>query len=193
MQRHALSPYVGASFRGCVERTIRRGETIFASGEITARSRGKFVRPFLAETFMHHLGQTRSAHRADHILQTPETFVRAPLPGMRKATAIVHISPAVGAQFTQYTAEFEPGGSLEPAAVQRFLYVLEGEVEINGVALPHGDYAYLPPGHFARVSSQTAALRRNHRKALSVLARGLRARLLYGPRKRPSRYGSHGR
>ncbi len=33
---------------------------------------------------MHHLGQTRSAHRADHILQTPDTFVRAPLPGMRK-------------------------------------------------------------------------------------------------------------
>jgi len=48
MQRHALSPYIGASFRGSVERTIRRGETIFASGEITARSGGKFVRPFLS-------------------------------------------------------------------------------------------------------------------------------------------------
>jgi allantoinase len=47
MQRHALSPYVGSSFRGCVLRTIRRGETIFASGEITARSKGKFVRPLL--------------------------------------------------------------------------------------------------------------------------------------------------
>jgi allantoinase len=45
-QRYALSPYLGASFRGSVERTIRRGETIFASGEITARSGGKFVRPF---------------------------------------------------------------------------------------------------------------------------------------------------
>jgi allantoinase len=47
LQRHALSPYVGSSFRGCVVRTIRRGETIFASGEITARSKGKFVRPLL--------------------------------------------------------------------------------------------------------------------------------------------------
>ncbi len=47
MQRHALSPYVGSCFRGCVVRTIRRGETIFASGEITARSEGKFVRPLL--------------------------------------------------------------------------------------------------------------------------------------------------
>jgi len=107
---------------------------------------------------MHHLGQTRSAYRADHILQTPETFVRAPLPGMKNATAIVHASPAIGARFTQYTAEFEPNGSLEPASVQRFLYVLEGEVEINGVALPQGDYAYLPPGHPAPVSSKTAAI-----------------------------------
>jgi allantoinase len=46
-QRHALSPYLGRTFRGCVVRTIRRGETIFASGEITARSPGRFVRPSL--------------------------------------------------------------------------------------------------------------------------------------------------
>jgi len=46
-QRHELSPYVGFTFRGCVVRTIRRGETIFASGEISARSRGHFVRPSL--------------------------------------------------------------------------------------------------------------------------------------------------
>ncbi len=44
-QRHALSPYVGSDFRGAVARTIRRGETIFDSGEIVARTRGKFVRP----------------------------------------------------------------------------------------------------------------------------------------------------
>jgi allantoinase len=47
MQRHALSPYLGFTFRGGVVRTIRRGETIFASGEITSRSGGKFVRPSL--------------------------------------------------------------------------------------------------------------------------------------------------
>jgi allantoinase len=44
MQRHALSPYLGSTFRGCVERTIRRGETIFASGQITARTQGRLVR-----------------------------------------------------------------------------------------------------------------------------------------------------
>jgi allantoinase len=47
MQRHALSPYLGATLRGCVVRTIRRGETIFDSGHITARSPGLFVRPSL--------------------------------------------------------------------------------------------------------------------------------------------------
>ena len=47
MQRHALSPYLGSTFRGGVVRTIRRGETIFASGEITSRTGGKFVRPSL--------------------------------------------------------------------------------------------------------------------------------------------------
>jgi allantoinase len=46
-QRHAISPYLGSSFRGCVVRTIRRGKTIFVAGEITARSAGRFVRPSL--------------------------------------------------------------------------------------------------------------------------------------------------
>ncbi len=45
LQRHPISPYVGHTFRGSVQRTIRRGETIFAGHEITARSKGTFVRP----------------------------------------------------------------------------------------------------------------------------------------------------
>jgi (S)-ureidoglycine aminohydrolase len=106
---------------------------------------------------MHHLGQTRSARRADHLLQTPDTFVRTVLPGMTKAAAIVHIAPAVGARFTQYTAEFEAGGVLEPAAEQRFVYVLEGELEVNGARLTSGDYAYFPPEHAANVSTKTPA------------------------------------
>jgi len=93
---------------------------------------------------MQHLGKTRSAHRSDHLLQTPDTFVRAPLPGMRKATAVVHIAPAGGARFTQYTTEFEAGGTLEGAFVQRFIYVLDGELTAGGHTLGSGDYAYFP-------------------------------------------------
>ncbi len=44
-QRHALSPYVGSTFRGVVRRTLRRGETIFRDGAITAQSSGVLVRP----------------------------------------------------------------------------------------------------------------------------------------------------
>ena len=94
---------------------------------------------------MHPFGQTRSARQHDHLLQTPDTFVRAPLPGMRAATAIVHAAPAMGAKFTQYTAEFEPGGTLASAATQRFVYVLQGALTIAGVTLHPGDYAWMPP------------------------------------------------
>ena len=106
---------------------------------------------------MHHLGQTRSAHRADHLLQTPDTFVRAPLPGMQKAAAIVHTAPAAGARFTQYTVEFEAGGLLPPAAAQRFMYVLEGDVSFDGAVLSPGDYAYTSAERAATVSAKTAA------------------------------------
>jgi allantoinase len=42
-QRHPASPYVGRRFRGRVRRTIRRGETIFMNGRVTARTKGRFV------------------------------------------------------------------------------------------------------------------------------------------------------
>ena len=38
-QRHPVSPYLGRSFRGRVRQTIRRGETIFRDGQISASSR----------------------------------------------------------------------------------------------------------------------------------------------------------
>ena len=76
---------------------------------------------------------------------------------MHKATAIIHVAPAVGARFTQYSAEFEAGGSLGPTSVQRFLYVLDGEVQIDGVSLGPGDYAYFPSDHAARVSAKASA------------------------------------
>ena len=44
-QRHALTPYLGRTFHGVVRRTIRRGETIFVDGAVTARSHGRLVRP----------------------------------------------------------------------------------------------------------------------------------------------------
>lgn len=102
---------------------------------------------------MHQLGATRSAHRHNHLLQTPDTFVRAPLPGMRNATAIVHIGPGGGACFTEYTAEFESEGSLGTTEHQRFVYVLEGELEVRDQKLRPGGYAYLPAGDETAIKS----------------------------------------
>ena len=97
---------------------------------------------------MHNLGQTRSSHQHNHILQTPDTFVRTALPGMKKASAIVHIGPALGAAFTEYTAEFEPKGELGNTSAQRFIYVLEGTLTLETKGKRHDlgarGYAYLP-------------------------------------------------
>ena len=68
--------------------------------------------------------------------------MRAPLPGMKRATAVVHASPTIGAKFTQYTAEFEAGGVLPRCETQRFVYVLEGTLQ----GMKAGDYAWFPAG-----------------------------------------------
>jgi len=106
---------------------------------------------------MQSLGHTRSARYPDHLLQTPDTFVRAPLPGMRGVTAIVHAAPAIGAKFTQYTAEFEPQGTLAPIQDQRFVYALEGTIEAPGITLKAGDYAWFPPGADVELRAASAA------------------------------------
>ena len=45
LQRYPLTPYLGNTFRGIVRETVRRGETIFRNGTITARECGRLVRP----------------------------------------------------------------------------------------------------------------------------------------------------
>lgn len=110
---------------------------------------------------LHDLGQTRSSQHRNHLLLTPDTFVRTPLPGMKKCMAIVHAGSAVGAAFTQYTAEFEPGGELGGTAAQRFLYVIAGEInlEVGGkkTQLKAHGYAYIPEKAQHRVVSASAS------------------------------------
>jgi (S)-ureidoglycine aminohydrolase len=105
---------------------------------------------------MQQLGYSRSSHKHDHLLHTPDAFIRAPLPGMKKATAIVHAAPALGAAFTQYTAEFEPGGSLGPAPTQRFVYVLSGKLKVLGKTIGPDEYAYLPVGEEPVVAAKAS-------------------------------------
>jgi (S)-ureidoglycine aminohydrolase len=104
---------------------------------------------------LHNLGRTRSSQQPNHLLLTPDTFVRAALPGMKKCQAVVHVGPALGAAFTQYTAEFESGGELGGAEAQRFLYVLEGSVKVEAEGKSHQlaarGYAYFHEGEAHRV------------------------------------------
>jgi (S)-ureidoglycine aminohydrolase len=96
---------------------------------------------------VYNLGDTRSSLQRDHLLLTPDTFVRTVLPGMKSAAAIVHIGAAVGAAFAEYTAELENGGELGDTTEQRFIFVRDGvvTVEIDGKrnALGARGYAYL--------------------------------------------------
>src|ERR1700691_2844151 len=110
---------------------------------------------------MHNLGHTRSDRHPTPLLQPPDTFVGMPLPGFDSVPVIVHAAPAIGAAFTQYTAEFEPGGSLGPAHGQRFLYVLEGgiSVALDGQTrqLGPGEYAHVPANQQHSVKSTAKA------------------------------------
>ena len=110
-----------------------------------------------------HLGETRSSLKSDHLLQTPDTFIRTPLPGGEDVDFIVHAGPRLGANFTMMTAEFRLGGRLPvlTPGIERFVYVLEGDVELDRpfetTILKSGGFAYLPPNTPHAFEAKTAA------------------------------------
>ncbi len=79
---------------------------------------------------------------------------------MKACVAVVHAGPAMGAKFTQFTAEFESGGELGGTPAQRLLFVLEGQLtlEIDGRRSDIGSrgYAYLPQDLPHRVVAKMA-------------------------------------
>jgi (S)-ureidoglycine aminohydrolase len=95
---------------------------------------------------------------------------------MKGCTAIVHAGPALGAGFTEYTAEFEVGGELGSTSAQRFLFVIEGAVRADVGAKrqelgPRG-YAYFPKGAQHRVLatkvSRVAVIEKHYQSLKSV-------------------------
>ena len=109
------------------------------------------------------LGYTRSASRRDHLLQTPDTFVRTPLPGLAGGLAIVHVAPHIGAGFAMMTVELDPGGLLAHSPTQRFVFVLEGRLTLREASSPQphklvaGSYAYMPTDHPHTLSAKGKA------------------------------------
>lgn len=125
---------------------------------------------------MQNLGGTRSSQHPNHLLQTVDTFVRAPLPGMKGCTAIVHAGPALGGAFTQYTAEFEAGGILGSTPAQRFIFVIEGSVKAEAAGKQNEigarGYSYFPEGLAHHVvatqASRVAVVEKRYRAIDSV-------------------------
>ena len=118
---------------------------------------------------MNPFGSTRSSIRNDHALITPDSHVTAPLPGWTDTDGIILISPAMGsstrAQFSQYLVLMEVGATAgaPPAGVERFIYVLQGEVKLtaNRVSevLTPGNYAFIPADtHHKLVAENPARL-----------------------------------
>jgi (S)-ureidoglycine aminohydrolase len=114
---------------------------------------------------MHHLGVTRSAHCRDHLLHTPDAFIRIPLPGLTLGSAIVHAAPAMGAAFTQYTVELEVGGALASSGlpgVQRFVYVVSGAVDLAADAafrsLPASGFCFVPADTVHTLTAREASV-----------------------------------
>lgn len=123
---------------------------------------------------MQHLGSSRSSSKPDHLLQTPDTFVRTTLPGAAGVEFVIHAAPQLGAAFTEMTAEFAEDGTLGPAPAQRFFYVIEGELELTTGADRHllcdGGFAYVPQGlpHTVRaIGKARAAVIEKHYEPLS--------------------------
>jgi (S)-ureidoglycine aminohydrolase len=103
-------------------------------------------------------GFTRTVVRPLYALLTPDGFVPSNLPGWKNVTAIVNISPAMGARFSQVQITLGENGVGEghTGVLEFFIYVLEGQcaAKIGGgkIGLVAGHYVFIPPKtkfHFA--------------------------------------------
>ena len=97
------------------------------------------------------LGQTRSVYKREYALIAPDSHVPAPsvswsVDGV-PATAIVLIAPVMGARFSQTLVTLPIGNAMLQNAdsIERFIYVLDGEMKWQEQTLQSGSYLYLPP------------------------------------------------
>jgi (S)-ureidoglycine aminohydrolase len=97
-------------------------------------------------------GHTRARVAARHALITPDNHVNSSLPGIAGATAVVLVSPAMGARVAQTLLTFETGGSarIDAGESQTFGYVMDGGATVAVGAksrrLRPGGYFYCPAG-----------------------------------------------
>ena len=96
-------------------------------------------------------GFTRTVVKPRYALLTPDGFVPSRLPGWENVTAIVNISPAMGARFSQLQISFgkKGEGKGSTGGLEYFVYVLEGGCKgrISGKSanFSAGAFAFIPP------------------------------------------------
>ncbi|HTV40450.1 MAG TPA: (S)-ureidoglycine aminohydrolase [Candidatus Sulfotelmatobacter sp.] len=96
-------------------------------------------------------GLTRTVVESRYALLTPDGFVPSHLPGWSNATAVVNISPAIGARFSQLQITFGKNGSGrgKTGTLEFLIYAVEGECsgKVGGKRLDliAGSYVFLPP------------------------------------------------
>lgn len=95
-------------------------------------------------------GSTRSRVTGNYALIVPDTHVSTAPNGWTNASAVVHISPELGARFLQYTAVMQShAASASPGAgIERFVFVLDGSVQLTVADVVHSlhqdEFAFLP-------------------------------------------------
>lgn len=96
-------------------------------------------------------GFTRTVVKPRYALLTPDGFVPSNLPGWKNVVAVVNISPAMGANFSQLQITFgeNGGGEGNTGALEFFICVLEGKcgAKLGGrkYNLIAGSFAFVPP------------------------------------------------
>ncbi len=112
-------------------------------------------------------GSTRDVVKERYALRTPSGFVPSILPGWTGSTAIVQISPAMGANLSQILVKFEKGGEGKGnyGPIENFVYALAGKcsAKVGGkkAALTAGSYMYIPSEtefHFSAPDKDTQLL-----------------------------------
>jgi (S)-ureidoglycine aminohydrolase len=109
-------------------------------------------------------GSTRNVVKHRYALLTPSGFVPSYLPGWENATCIVLISPAMGAQFTQYLITFNKDGHGRgnTSKTEFFAYMIEGSASVTLDGKRHrmeaGSFAYIPPGKDLHFQGSSAKL-----------------------------------
>lgn len=97
-------------------------------------------------------GFTRDVVKRNYALRTPAGYVASQLPGWKNCVAIVQISPAMGANFTELfiTLQKDGTGKGNFTTIENLVYVVSGKCEAviskKKHVLSTGSYVFIPPG-----------------------------------------------